>query len=66
MSYYWGIIKLVNKNRNIELIKIFGPSILKVSIPKPIIDNLNNYIDQIILDKKKSKEFKVIFYYGVR
>ena len=44
---------------NIELIKIFGPSILKVSIPKPIIDNLNNYIDKIILDKKKSKELDI-------
>ena len=44
---------------NIDLIKIFGPSILKVSIPKPIIDNLNNYIDKIILDKKKSKELDI-------
>ena len=44
---------------NIELIKIFGPSILKVSIPKPIIDNLNDYIDKIILDKKKSKELDI-------
>ena len=44
---------------NIELIKIFGPSILKVNIPKPIIDNLNNYIDRIILDKKKSKELDI-------
>ena len=44
---------------NIELIKIFGPSILKVSIPKSIIDNLNNYIDKIILDKKKSKELDI-------
>ncbi len=44
---------------NIELIKIFGPSILKVNIPKPIIDNLNNYIDKIILNKKKSKELDI-------
>ena len=44
---------------NIELIKIFGPSILKVSIPKLIIDNLNNYIDKIILDKKKSNELDI-------
>ena len=47
------------KKVNIELIKIFGPSILKVSIPKSIIDNLNNYIDKIILDKKKSKELDI-------
>ena len=44
---------------NIELIKIFGPSILKVSIPQSIIDNLNSYIDKIILDKKKSKELDI-------
>ena len=44
---------------NIELIKIFGPSILKVSIPKAIIDNLNNYIDKIVLDKKKSNELDI-------
>ena len=44
---------------NIELIKIFGPSILKVSIPKLIIDNLNNYIDKIVLDEKKSKELDI-------
>ena len=44
---------------NIPLIKIFGPSILKVSIPNPIIDNLNNYIDKIILDKKKSRELDI-------
>ena len=43
----------------IKLLKPFGPSILKVSIPKPIIDNLNNYIDKIILDKKKSKELDI-------
>ena len=44
---------------NIELIKIFGPSILKVSIPQGIVDNLNNYIDRIIMDEKKSKELDI-------
>ena len=44
---------------NIELIKIFGPSILKVSIPQTIVDNLNNYIDRIIMDEKKSKELDI-------
>ena len=44
---------------NIELIKIFGPSILKVSIPQIIVDNLNNYIDRIIMDEKKSKELDI-------
>ena len=40
----------------LEQIRAFGPTILKVSIPQEIIDRLNLYIDQTILDKKKSKE----------
>ena len=44
---------------NIELIKIFGPSILKVSIPETIVNYLNNYIDEIIKNKKISKELDI-------
>ena len=44
---------------NIELIKIFGPSVLKVSIPEAIINNLNNYIDETIKNKEKSKELDI-------
>ena len=44
---------------DLQLIKIFGPSILKVSIPKTILDNLNIYIDKIIADKQKSKELDI-------
>ena len=44
---------------NIELIKIFGPSVLKVSIPETIVSNLNNYIDEIIKNKEKSKELDI-------
>ena len=44
---------------NIELIKIFGPSVLKVSIPETIINNLNNYIDEIIKNKERSKELDI-------
>ena len=44
---------------DIQLIKIFGPSILKVSIPKTILDNLNIYIDKIIADKQKSRELDI-------
>tara|TARA_B100000902_G_C27153562_1_gene835005 strand:- start:265 stop:897 length:633 start_codon:yes stop_codon:yes gene_type:complete len=40
----------------LEILKPFGPSILKVKIPKKIIDELNNYTDEIILNKTKSKE----------
>ena len=44
---------------DLQLIKIFGPSILKVSIPKTILNNLNIYIDKIIADKQKSKELDI-------
>ena len=44
---------------DIQLIKIFGPSILKVSIPETILNNLNIYIDKIIADEQKSKELDI-------
>ena len=44
---------------DLQLIKIFGPSILKESIPETIINNLNIYIDKIIADKQKSKELDI-------
>ena len=44
---------------DIQLIKIFGPSILKVRITETILNNLNIYIDQIITDKEKSKELDI-------
>ena len=37
----------------IKIIRPFGPSILKVQIPKNIINELNKYIDAIILDNEK-------------
>ena len=39
---------------DVELIQPFGPSILKTKIPQEIMDKLNNYIDQVVIDKKKS------------
>ena len=44
---------------NIELIKIFGPSVFKVSIPETIVNNLNNYIDEIIKNEERSKELNI-------
>jgi len=44
---------------DIQLIKIFGPSILKARIPETILNNLNIYIDKIITDKEKSKELDI-------
>ena len=37
-------------------IKPFGPSIFKVSIPPPLIKLINDYVDDVILNKKKSLE----------
>tara|TARA_B100000927_G_scaffold197409_1_gene159571 strand:+ start:289 stop:924 length:636 start_codon:yes stop_codon:yes gene_type:complete len=35
-------------------LKPFGPSILKAKIPEKIVKNINDYIDELISDKKKS------------
>ena len=39
----------------VDNIKHFGPSIAKVKIPNDILNNLNQYIDQIIINEQKSK-----------
>ena len=36
-----------------QILKPFGPSIMKVKIPEKIVNDLNEYIDQTIIDKKK-------------
>ena len=38
----------------IQITKPFGPSVVKAKIPTKIVENLNNYIDKIINDKKKA------------
>ena len=40
----------------VELISTFGPSIAKVKIPKQLVDELNEYIDNIIANEQKAKE----------
>ena len=40
---------------NFQFIRPFGPVICKVTMPKEIVNKLNNYVDQIIEDKKKKK-----------
>ena len=42
---------------NAEIIKPFGPSIFKVKIPKQIVDDLNQYVDNTILDETKTNQF---------
>ena len=44
----------MNNNIQIQIAKPFGPSIAKVNIPDEIITKLNDYVDNIIKDKKKS------------
>ena len=39
-----------------QIIKGFGPSVFKITIPKSIIEILNNYIDQIIKDRQKQTD----------
>ena len=43
------------KMNNFQIIKPFGPSILKVTIPDQIISDMNTYVDEIIVNKKKSE-----------
>ncbi len=44
------------KENQIKVIKPFGPAIAWAKIPSTLVENLNNYIDNIIEDEKKSKE----------
>ena len=41
---------------NAQILKPFGPSILKVKIPKKIVDDLNAYIDNIIDNRTKTNQ----------
>mgnify|MGYP001173013138 FL=1 len=40
----------------LKTLKLFGPSVLKAKIPEKIVNDINEYIDKVILNKKKSKE----------
>ena len=42
-------------NMDLEIIKPFGPSIVKLKLPKEIIEQMNKYTDEVIKDKKKSE-----------
>tara|TARA_B100001559_G_C16394474_1_gene572792 strand:+ start:357 stop:989 length:633 start_codon:yes stop_codon:yes gene_type:complete len=42
-------------NNNLTVVKPFGPTIVKVSMPEVLINDLNNYVDKIILDEEKAK-----------
>jgi hypothetical protein len=38
------------------ILKPFSPTVIKIKIPEKIILDLNNYIDQIVENEKKSSE----------
>ena len=40
----------------IQVLRPFGPSIAKIEIPENIVSKLNDYVDKIIIDEKKSEE----------
>ena len=42
------------QNKKFKVIKKFGPSVLKVKIPKSIIKKLNKHIDEVVKNKSKS------------
>jgi len=46
----------MNEQSRVEIIRPFGPLIAKVKIPEKILNELNNYVDKIIIDEKKSKD----------
>ena len=39
-----------------QVIRPFGPTIGKVSIPNDIVKNLNDYVDEILQNEKKSNQ----------
>ena len=41
---------------NFQFLRPFGPIICKVTMPKEIIENLNNYVDETIKNEKKINE----------
>ena len=43
----------IEVEKDFELIQPFGPSVLKVKIPEEVVNKLNVYIDEIILDNNK-------------
>ena len=46
----------MSKEVNLQFIRPFGPIICKVTIPMEIVNSLNEYVDNIIIDKNKSEE----------
>ncbi len=43
-------------DRQLSIIKPFGPTIAKATIPSDIIEKLNNYVDNVVSNEEKSKK----------
>ena len=41
----------------LNIVRPFGPAIGTTNIPKTLIDKINNFIDEVIKEKDKSKKF---------
>ena len=46
----------MSENFQLNVTRPFGPSIARVTMPEKLIKNLNQYIDEIIKDEKKSQK----------
>ena len=44
------------KEGQIRMLKPFGPSIAMIKIPTNLVEKLNNYVEKIVENKKKSSE----------
>ena len=40
----------------VKLFRPFGPAIMEIDMPKEVVDNVNDYVEKITKDKKKSKK----------
>ena len=49
----------IDIEKDFAILKPFGPSVLKVKIPENIIQELNKYIDEIIINKNKGNELNL-------
>ena len=44
------------EKNEIKILRLFGPSVMVAKIPSKTLDALNNYIDVVVEDKKKSSD----------
>lgn len=46
-------------NDTINIFRPFGPSIAKIELPTSVVNSLNEYVEKIIIDEKKSQELDI-------